>query len=439
MHASHRTTTSHLLGLVAATLLAGHAAAQSTRYQQTIPLAVGQVATEPAGSVIGVDINNGLPFTTRRWDGSTWAPLTSTGPVSRFLPAMTGAPGGVVLFGGWAAASPLPTNETWLWNGTAWSQPSVTSSPSARYGAAAAQMPGSGLAVVFGGTDGTGANNAETWTFDGSNWHQLAIAGQSPSPRFGATMAQDGAAGLLLFGGVDASGFLDDTWHFNGSGWTQLFPATTPPARMLAAMVADLQPTLPNAQPRTQVLLSGGVSNSLVDDVWVYDSVNWTQHFQGTTSSYVRSGAFDALHREAVFVEDPTAVGASAFVIGQHGHTQYGFSCACAGGAPILTGGAVSPQIGLTTSFDIQGGTPNGGMFLVLAFSPASVPMTPACNVWVSPGGSTMFVGLNPTGAASVPLAIPNSVGFIGLTMYGQSLDLVGMCVTNGVETRIGR
>ena len=68
---------------------------------------------------------------------------------------------------------------------------------------------------------------------------------------------------------------------------------------MLAAMVADLQPTLPNAQPRTQVLLSGGVSNSLVDDVWVYDSVNWTQHFQGTTSSYVRSGAFDALHREA--------------------------------------------------------------------------------------------------------------------------------------------
>ena len=438
MHALHRISTSPLLGLATATLLTVHAVAQSTRYQQPIPVAVAQVATEPAGSVIGLTINNGLPFTTQRWDGSTWTPLTNTGPVSRILAAMTGAPGGVVLFGGVDNTVPnAPTNDTWRWNGSSRSQLAPTSSPSARYGAAAAQMPGSGHAVIFGGASGTGVNNGETWTFDGLTWHQVAASG--PSPRFGAAMAQDGAAGLLLFGGVDASGFLDDTWRFDGAAWTQLSPATTPPARMLAAMVADPQPTLPNAQPRTQVLLSGGVNNALADDLWVFQFGDWSLLSQGTIGSPVRSAAFDANHREAVFVEDPMSQGASAFVVGQHGHTQYGVSCACAGGAPILSGGVVGPQIGQTTSFDIQGGTPNGGMFLVLAFSPASVPITPACNVWVSPGGSTLFVGLTATGAASVPLAIPNSVGFVGLTMFGQSLDLVGMCVTNGVETRIGR
>lgn len=438
MHALHRISTSPLLGLATATLLTVHAAAQSTRYQQSIPVTVSQVATEPAGSVIGLTINNGLPFTTQRWDGSTWTPLTNTGPVSRILAAMTGAPGGVVLFGGVDNTTPnLPTNDTWLWNGSSWSLQAPASSPSPRYGAAAAQMPGSGLAVMFGGANGSGVNNGETWTFNGSSWQQLAVAG--PSARFGAAMAQDGAAGLLLFGGVDASGFLDDTWHFDGSTWTQLSPATTPPARMLASMVADPQPTLPNAQPRTQVLLSGGVNNALADDLWVFEFGDWNLLSQGTTGSPVRCAALDAIHREAVFVEDPTSQGASAFVVGQYGHTQYGFSCACAGGAPNLSGGVVDPRIGQTTSFNIQGGTPNGGMFLVLAFSPASVPISAACNVWVSSGGSTLFVGLNATGAASVPLAIPNSVSFVGLTMYGQSLDLVGTCVSNGVETRIGR
>ena len=97
MHASPRTNTSRLLGLVTATLVAGHAAAQSTLYQQSIPVAVSQVATEPAGSVIGITPNTGLPLTTQRWNGSTWATLTNTGPGSRILAAMTGAPGGVVL------------------------------------------------------------------------------------------------------------------------------------------------------------------------------------------------------------------------------------------------------------------------------------------------------------------------------------------------------
>ena len=78
---------------------------------------------------------------------------------------------------------------------------------------------------LFGGRDGAGAALDDLWVYDlaGSGWHLVERAG--PAPRFGVVAAQmPGGGGFLLFGGQSADIFYNDLWHFDVETltWTML-------------------------------------------------------------------------------------------------------------------------------------------------------------------------------------------------------------------------
>ncbi len=174
---------------------------------------------------------------------------------------------------------------TAIWDG-AWQQLAATG-PSGRFGAAALFMPARGRIVLFGGFDNSSALD-DTWEWDGAAWTQLQPATR-PSPRLDHAMATDGAGRVLLFGGsADTSytQFLSDTWHFDGTNWTLLAGATGPAARARAAFAWD--------PVRQRAVLVGGFDATMygTGDTWEFDGAAW-QLRTATASPPVHSAVFD--------------------------------------------------------------------------------------------------------------------------------------------------
>jgi uncharacterized protein (TIGR03437 family) len=190
----------------------------------------GQVVLFGGETVDGVSGNSVPQNDTWVWDGSSWTlehPRFS--PPARFGHALAfdSVHGNVVLFGGYSGSSNL--SDTWLWDGTNWNPTSPQNSPPARSYHAMAYDTAHAQVILFGG--GT-SNNAllntglfdDTWVWDGSNWTQVSPQNNPPA-RNRFNMAFDaGHAQAVLFGGRDAnSNFLGDTWTWSGG------PVKTPP------------------------------------------------------------------------------------------------------------------------------------------------------------------------------------------------------------------
>ena len=207
------------------------------------------------------------------WNGTIWTQLSpASHPSARDGGAMAfdTATGATILFGGLSATTGAALNDTWSWNGTNWTNLSVTG-PSARYDANLVYDAAIGKLVLFGGYDGT-STFSETWTFDGTTWTKLAPAAH-PTARANPAISYDpGAQRVLLYGGDNGSGtsFYGDTWTFDGTTWTQQSPVHTPGQRSQAAMAFD--PVL------TKVILFGGRDSANVyDDVAMWTGADWQQ------------------------------------------------------------------------------------------------------------------------------------------------------------------
>jgi PKD repeat protein len=206
-----------------------------------------------------------------------WNVVAATSPSAREGAAMVNYGGGVLMFGGYGATL---LAETWLWNGTAWTQlttlPAAT--PAARANAAIAYT-GSKV-VLFGGAcglpvDTTTCSLNDTWTWDPTTktWTSVqadtATPGATqPSRRVGSSLAKDSSQKLLLFGGRDTTGYLKDSWTFTGSSWT--FRTTAGPTpRAFAAMATDSS---------GQVVLFGGYDGTnILGDTWTWKGTAWSQ------------------------------------------------------------------------------------------------------------------------------------------------------------------
>src|SRR5579863_4368285 len=82
--------------------------------------------------------------------------------------------------------------------------PGGLSDPPARLGHAMAYDKARGQVVLFGGTNGTGVVYGDTWVWDGSTWTQK-FPQNSPPARNGHDLVYDEARGqVLLFGGTSA-------------------------------------------------------------------------------------------------------------------------------------------------------------------------------------------------------------------------------------------
>jgi hypothetical protein len=180
------------------------------------------------------------------WDGVNWNKasegLDGYGPVPLRADFGLSYDGyNVVMFGGRPEAGE-PLNDTWSWNGTAWSKKAPSTVPSARYKHKLAHLASSTpKAVMFGGTTVLGMTD-DTWVWNGHsgtlNWVK-ANSTFNPAPRIDHAFAgNDGYC--ALFGGKTTATLLGDTWLFNGTQWLQYSPAGAPGPRAECAMAYDV-------------------------------------------------------------------------------------------------------------------------------------------------------------------------------------------------------
>ena len=175
--------------------------------------------------------------------------------------------------------------QTWIWNGSAWTQLHPAHEPSNRSNIAIAYDPATKQVVLFGGLGVVGNTKmlSDTWTWDGTDWRQQHPV-TSPPARDDAALAYDGSTNqLLLFGGGSngprIGGLvpppLNDTWIWTGSNWIQQHPATSP--------LPVLTPALAYDAAQHNLLLFGGLyANTTpmrkeLNDTWQWTGSNWLQ------------------------------------------------------------------------------------------------------------------------------------------------------------------
>jgi hypothetical protein len=115
----------------------------------------------------------------------------------------------VVVFGGQESDGTL-SDDTWIWNGTTWTEASAqVSGPTPRDLAALAYDASLHQLILFGGEAANGSQLDDTWAWNGQSWvplaTQQAASGTGPAAREGASLAVDATGNLVLFGGTGNS------------------------------------------------------------------------------------------------------------------------------------------------------------------------------------------------------------------------------------------
>lgn len=194
---------------------------------------------------------NGRTYLNDTWTfkGGAWAKLaTPSAPSPRDFYAMTydGADREILLFGGWNGFTYF--GDTWALSGGHWSNitANLSSSPSARNGAAMRYDAADGYVVLVGGLNPNfGYYLGDTWSFSGGNWTQVALTGPSPGAGAFMTVIYDPTAHRLLM-------FYDESFNspvicfgsFSAGVWSsfglsQKLSPTAPAPRYLSGLSFD--------------------------------------------------------------------------------------------------------------------------------------------------------------------------------------------------------
>ena len=141
------------------------------------------------GGVGGTSPNN-LAYLndTWTWNGSSWTQQTASGPSIRGYYGMASATDSapsVILFGGFTGVDGQDRSDTWFWTGANWSNNIDIFGPSGREDLAMAALNGS--VVLFGGCGSESGVFSDTWVFDGTRWSQAN--GVGPTARCYPAMA----------------------------------------------------------------------------------------------------------------------------------------------------------------------------------------------------------------------------------------------------------
>ena len=178
----------------------------------------------------------------------------------------------VVLFGGApAAAGDNWRNDTWVYSvqGGTWATgPAAPGGLTVRGGAAMAYDPVSRKIVLFGGANSNWPPLADTWLFDGTRWTQGPSTPAGMSGRVGAQMVYDDALGKIVLFGGSGTGPLLDTWLYDGAtnSWSQGPSAPSMKPRVFFGMAYD--------QSLGKVVVAGGDGDV---DVWYFDGSTWSR------------------------------------------------------------------------------------------------------------------------------------------------------------------
>jgi hypothetical protein len=219
----------------------------------------------------GADSTGAYLADTWVWDGTDWTQESpSTKPPARYESAMVydEIRQQVMMFGG---SGPDLFADTWVWDGTNWTQKHPVNSPVDRDLPIMAYDVARQQTVLYGGSDsgvGTGIYGllGDTWVWDGTNWTQKTPATNPPLGGGGALAYDSALQEVVLFGGFDANANdIPGTWVWNGITWAALNVSTNPPSRDSGSnqMAYDAS--------QQQMVLFGGSSNSTgtLGDTWI--------------------------------------------------------------------------------------------------------------------------------------------------------------------------
>jgi hypothetical protein len=182
----------------------------------------------------------------------------------------------VVLFGG--AYSSGHFDDTWTWDGSAWTEQHPVTSPPSECCSNMAYDAITQRVVLFG---------VGTWTWDGSNWTEEHPS-TSPGARGFPAISSSGGHVVLNGGGLcgELCQYFSDTWSWSGITWVKRHPTAVPSARREAAMAYDVK--------TGQTVLFGGANENKAPywfgDTWVWNGTNWTR-LRPATSPSSRAGA----------------------------------------------------------------------------------------------------------------------------------------------------
>lgn len=153
----------------------------------------------------------------------------TTSPTAFYQHSVCSTNQGVLLFGG-GGIGPSVVDETWLWDGTSWTQLAPAHAPSARQSAFMAYDSARNVAVLFGGRAANLAELNDTWQFDGTDWTQVATDG-APSPRIsldGSIIYDAVRRRCILRSGPTTASPDGETWEFDGARWWRITTAFRP-------------------------------------------------------------------------------------------------------------------------------------------------------------------------------------------------------------------
>jgi uncharacterized protein (TIGR03437 family) len=382
------------------------------------------------------------------WDGTTWtlkSPQTS--PPARQGHAMVydSVHGEVVLFGGrpGSGIAFAALNDTWVWDGTNWTQKSPANSPPARFQHAMAYDSKRGQAVLFGGGDTNFNIFNDTWLWDGENWTQES-PGTSPSTRFAIAMAYDSLHDqTIMFGGLVGTELLatsldkeaNETWVWDGVNWTLKAPMVSPPGRDSHSLAYD--------SAHGQTVLFGGENSQLGDfnDTWTWDGANWTQQSPQTSPSAreAHAMAYDSGHGLVVLFGGIVAARLTADTWTWSGGPLAPTISAVVNGASFVGGGVVPGEIAtafgtnLTSSngINLTSGLPLPTTFLTdsLTVNNQQAALFAVDNVngqqqynfqvpWEVASGSTVTISASNNSTASASITVPVLAAQPGIFNY---------------------
>lgn len=183
----------------------------------------------------------------------------------------------IVYFGGYTGG--VWVNETWIWDGTAWTQKVPAHSPAARSSHMMCYDPITQKDLLFGGISRT-----DSWLWDGTDWTQISTTG-NPFGNIDGAMGIDPVNDRIIhYGGGSSFDQSDQTWAWTGSNWSRLYPATVPFHRSLASASHDTT--------HNYLLMYGGaITNTSVDETWKWTGSNWVQLFPNDNPGVVTNHA----------------------------------------------------------------------------------------------------------------------------------------------------
>ena len=160
------------------------------------------------------------------WNGTTWQqqhPASSPSARQGTALAYDAAHQQVVLFGGITAQG--ISSETWTWNGTTWTKQTSTNNPSARQNTLLIYDSATRQILLFGGISSTGAQAAtdDTWAWNGTAWSRIAAHG-APTAVYESAAYDESTHTIVVYvltgdSKANPAAAISQTWTWNGTTW----------------------------------------------------------------------------------------------------------------------------------------------------------------------------------------------------------------------------